>query len=123
MFTGIRIYKTVGWRKPDCVNSCRRKTAFVAWIRQISRTFHILDASVGLTVTIKDENDNTPEFGKQKYTFKIKENENDGTDVGDVGATDKDTGSNADIDYTITSGHIFGGVTRFVLTSFCSIVC
>lgn len=72
-----------------------------------------LDASVGLTVTIKDENDNTPEFGKQKYTFKIKENENDGTDVGDVGATDKDTGSNADIDYTITSGHIFGGVTRF----------
>ena len=60
-----------------------------------------------MKITVLDENDNTPAFEKNFFSFTITENNNVDAEVGTFGpATDKDAGLNGEIVYTILSGNI-----------------
>ena len=59
-----------------------------------------------IQLTVGDVNDNTPEFEKDKYIANVSEAQKDGSTVTVVSATDKDSGSNAQIVYTIVSGNL-----------------
>ncbi|XP_078597383.1 protocadherin Fat 4-like [Branchiostoma floridae x Branchiostoma japonicum] len=56
-----------------------------------------------VTITIDDENDNTPAFDSNLYSFTLEENVAGGTSVGDVSASDDDIDSNADLSFSIVS--------------------
>ncbi|XP_035676136.1 protocadherin Fat 4-like [Branchiostoma floridae] len=56
-----------------------------------------------VTITIDDENDNTPAFDSNLYSFTLEENVAGGTSVGDVSASDDDINSNADLSFSIVS--------------------
>ena len=58
-----------------------------------------------VVVNVEDENDNSPRFTENLYKADIKENAQSGTVVKTVRATDKDSGLNAQITYSITSGN------------------
>ena len=50
---------------------------------------------------LQDENDNAPIFEQDKYTFKIKENNDPGAILATLRATDADVGENGEVRYTI----------------------
>ena len=50
---------------------------------------------------LQDENDNAPIFKQDKYTFKIKENNEPGAILATLRATDADVGENGEVRYTI----------------------
>ena len=50
---------------------------------------------------LQDENDNAPIFEQDKYTFKIKENNEPGAILATLRATDADVGENGEVRYTI----------------------
>ena len=75
------------------------------------------NSSVEVVIVIDDENDNLPEFDEnQKTSFTVQSDADVGTRIGQVIATDKDVGSNAEVRYKIepsnhfsinlTTGHI-----------------
>ena len=52
-----------------------------------------------------DENDNAPEFEFTSYEYTVTENTEPGTILSPIlPATDRDSGSNADIIYTLSAG-------------------
>ncbi|XP_043917634.1 protocadherin Fat 4 [Protopterus annectens] len=57
-----------------------------------------------INVTVKDLNDNSPNFYPVQYFANIKENEPPNTYVVTVSATDPDTGKNGTVKYSITAG-------------------
>ena len=60
-----------------------------------------LSNTVYITVNISDLNDHVPTFPSKNVEFKFRENEPIGIKVGRVAATDLDTGSNAEIRYSL----------------------
>jgi protocadherin-16/23 len=56
-----------------------------------------------LTVSVEDENDNRPEFGRNGYTGTVREDALPGTPVLTVTATDPDLGPNARLVYSIAN--------------------
>ncbi|XP_019623295.1 PREDICTED: protocadherin Fat 4-like [Branchiostoma belcheri] len=54
-----------------------------------------------VTITVEDENDNTPVFDSNLYSFTLDENVAGGTSVGDVSASDDDINSNAALTFSI----------------------
>ena len=50
---------------------------------------------------LQDENDNAPIFEQDKYTFKVKENNEPGAILATLRATDADVGENGEVRYTI----------------------
>ncbi|CAD6220367.1 GSCOCG00005022001-RA-CDS [Cotesia congregata] len=58
-------------------------------------------ASSMVQVTVLDDNDNSPHFVKDFYTFELLENLPSGTVVGTIRAVDPDLGRNAQIRYTV----------------------
>ena len=50
---------------------------------------------------LQDENDNAPIFKQDKYTFKIKENNEPGSILATLRATDADVGDNGEVRYSI----------------------
>lgn len=54
-----------------------------------------------LKVRVLDENDNTPTFARQRYEVTIEENRDPGLSVVQVSATDRDTGLNGEIVYSL----------------------
>lgn len=72
-----------------------------------------LSSEVPLTVTINDLNDNTPAFEYDTYgPYEVSEDASTGFTLVRVGATDRDSGPNQDISYTLENG---GG--RFTIDS------
>ncbi|KFP80958.1 Cadherin EGF LAG seven-pass G-type receptor 3, partial [Apaloderma vittatum] len=76
-----------------------------------------LSASLVLSITVEDANDNPPVFPQQSYSVIVKENEPPHV-ILSAAATDKDIGYNAIIHYTITGdnssfhvGEISGNIT------------
>ncbi|XP_062874781.1 protocadherin Fat 4 [Trichomycterus rosablanca] len=67
-----------------------------------------LSSSCLLTVTVLDENDNSPAFPKSTMTVDVLENMRIGELVASITATDADSGSNADITYSITANNNHG---------------
>ena len=58
-----------------------------------------------LTITVLDENDNTPVFSKDTYVARISEAAEAGTEVKAVFASDDDLGDNGAVRYRITGGN------------------
>ncbi|XP_070196656.1 protocadherin-9-like [Littorina saxatilis] len=82
-----------------------------------------LSRSSELRVEVSDSNDNAPEFSSNDYVLSVAENEVVGTWVGQVRASDVDSGDNADLIYgmdkngdTFTIDTILGDIytTRFL---------
>ena len=63
--------------------------------------FPRLSGTGTLSVLLQDENDNAPSFAQNKYTFKIKENNEPGSILATLRATDADVGDNGEVRYTI----------------------
>lgn len=61
-------------------------------------------ATTLVNITILDVNNNAPEFSKKNYVEALQEDVPIGTIVAEVGATDADTGLNAQIHYKIQKG-------------------
>eukprot|EP00118_Oscarella_pearsei_P019174 m.202185 g.202185 ORF g.202185 m.202185 type:complete len:4095 (+) comp39606_c0_seq6:120-12404(+) len=66
-----------------------------------------LKSSVPFTVTVTDENDNSPAFNPKSYSGSIVENSTVGFSIVTVTASDLDLGVNAQIHYGIVSGAKF----------------
>lgn len=58
---------------------------------------------VPVVIHIIDENDNSPEFTNNTFTFNIKENEPQDSFVGKLTATDKDIGRNAELIFSLSN--------------------
>lgn len=67
-----------------------------------------LSSTCVLSVTILDENDNSPSFPKSTLTVDVLENMRVGELVASVSATDSDSGSNADITFSISAANNHG---------------
>uniref|UniRef100_A0A8D3DRM0 Protocadherin Fat 4 n=1 Tax=Scophthalmus maximus TaxID=52904 RepID=A0A8D3DRM0_SCOMX len=67
-----------------------------------------LSSSCMLSISILDENDNSPSFPKSSLSVDVLENMRIGELVASVTATDADSGQNADITYTITATNNHG---------------
>ena len=70
-----------------------------------------LNSTVNILLFVKDVNDEVPTFSKPRYTASVSEQAQNGSSVLRVVAHDSDTGSNAQISYSIISGnemHWFG---------------
>lgn len=65
---------------------------------QKNRTFC---GSCTVTVAISDENDNSPEFEQSSFSVDLPIDTPVGMEVAHLSAFDKDSGSNADISYTL----------------------
>ncbi|CAE1305854.1 DCHS1_2 [Acanthosepion pharaonis] len=61
------------------------------------------DLDTDVRVRVLDDNDNDPIFSRKRYTFNTLENQSVGTVVGIVSATDRDSGQNAKLNYSIRS--------------------
>jgi len=64
-----------------------------------------LSSSLPYTLTIVDANDNPPIFDVNPYTATIPENSPLGTFVLELSATDSDTGTNAQVTYSLVGGN------------------
>lgn len=60
-------------------------------------------SSVPVVIHVIDENDNSPEFTNQTFTFSIRENEPPDSFVGKLTATDKDIGRNAELIFSLSN--------------------
>ncbi|XP_076844234.1 protocadherin Fat 4 isoform X2 [Brachyhypopomus gauderio] len=67
-----------------------------------------LSSSCLLSISILDENDNSPSFPKSTMTVDVLENMRIGELVASITATDSDSGSNADITYSIMANNNHG---------------
>ena len=54
-----------------------------------------------ISITVKDENDNAPVAVPAQYTFRITEEQTSALSLGIINATDRDTGNNARLSYTL----------------------
>jgi hypothetical protein len=67
-----------------------------------------LTGEVQLKITVKDENDNPPEFVHSSYVVSISEDAKINSDVIPVTATSRDIGKNAEMTYYISAGNVDG---------------
>ncbi|XP_047585513.1 protocadherin beta-18-like [Lutra lutra] len=58
-----------------------------------------------LTVTVSDVNDNAPTFSQTTYTLRVLENNSPALHIGSVSATDRDSGANAQVTYSLLPPH------------------
>uniref|UniRef100_A0A8C3M3V4 Uncharacterized protein n=1 Tax=Geospiza parvula TaxID=87175 RepID=A0A8C3M3V4_GEOPR len=63
-----------------------------------------LSGSTTVNITLTDVNDNPPRFPQKHYQLYVPESAEVGSAVGKIKANDADTGSNADMKYTIING-------------------
>ncbi|XP_059132217.1 cadherin-18 isoform X3 [Peromyscus eremicus] len=67
-----------------------------------------LSGSTTVNITLTDVNDNPPRFPQKHYQLYVPESAQVGSAVGKIKANDADTGSNADMTYSITNGDGIG---------------
>ena len=65
-----------------------------------------MSADISLNIMIMDENDNTPQFSRRTYIATIPENSQENSVVIALEATDIDSGSNAELLYSITDANM-----------------
>nr|XP_027783528.1 protocadherin beta-8-like [Marmota flaviventris] len=61
----------------------------------------ILKTHLNITVQVSDVNDNSPIFTQASYTLLVQENNSPALHIGSVNATDRDSGTNAQITYSL----------------------
>ncbi|XP_058590027.1 protocadherin beta-8-like [Neofelis nebulosa] len=54
-----------------------------------------------ITVTVSDVNDNAPAFSQTTYTLRVRENNSPALHIGSLSATDRDSGANAQVTYSL----------------------
>ncbi|XP_047716893.1 protocadherin beta-18-like isoform X4 [Prionailurus viverrinus] len=54
-----------------------------------------------ITLTVSDVNDNAPAFSQTTYTLRVRENNSPALHIGSVSATDRDSGANAQVTYSL----------------------
>ncbi|XP_006891201.1 PREDICTED: protocadherin beta-16 isoform X1 [Elephantulus edwardii] len=64
-----------------------------------------LKTDFGLTVLVSDVNDNAPTFSQASYTLFIRENNSPALHMGTISATDRDSGANAQVTYSLLPPH------------------
>ncbi|XP_032192339.1 protocadherin beta-8 [Mustela erminea] len=64
-----------------------------------------LKTQLNLTVTVSDVNDNAPTFSQTTYTLRVRENNSPALHIGSVSATDRDSGANAQVTYSLLPPH------------------
>ncbi|XP_069892315.1 protocadherin beta-14-like isoform X1 [Dipodomys merriami] len=57
-----------------------------------------------ITLQVSDVNDNAPEFTQSSYTLWVRENNSPALHIGSISATDRDSGSNAQLTYSLLPG-------------------
>ncbi|XP_069892307.1 protocadherin beta-4-like [Dipodomys merriami] len=57
-----------------------------------------------ITLQVSDMNDNAPEFTQSSYTLWVRENNSPALHIGSISATDRDSGSNAQLTYSLLPG-------------------
>ncbi|XP_042548010.1 protocadherin beta-3-like [Dipodomys spectabilis] len=57
-----------------------------------------------ITLQVSDVNDNAPEFTQSSYTLWVRENNSPALHIGTISATDRDSGSNAQLTYSLLPG-------------------
>nr|XP_012604410.1 protocadherin beta-8 [Microcebus murinus] len=60
-----------------------------------------LKTQLNMTVLVSDVNDNAPAFSQSSYTLFVPENNSPALHIGSVSATDRDSGSNAQVTYSL----------------------
>nr|XP_010340171.2 protocadherin beta-15 [Saimiri boliviensis boliviensis] len=60
-----------------------------------------LKTEYNITVLVSDVNDNAPDFTQTSYTLFVRENNSPALHIGSVSATDRDSGSNAQVTYSL----------------------
>ncbi|XP_047412902.1 protocadherin beta-5-like [Sciurus carolinensis] len=60
-----------------------------------------LETEHSITVLVSDVNDNAPAFSQTFYTLSVRENNSPALHIGSVSATDRDSGSNAQLTYSL----------------------
>ncbi|XP_069340241.1 protocadherin beta-18 [Eulemur rufifrons] len=60
-----------------------------------------LKTELNITVLVSDVNDNTPTFTQTSYTLFVQENNSPALHIGSVSATDRDSGTNAQVTYSL----------------------
>ncbi|XP_039327835.1 protocadherin beta-13 [Saimiri boliviensis] len=60
-----------------------------------------LKTQLNITVLVSDVNDNAPAFTQTSYTLFVRENNSPALHIGSVSATDRDSGSNAQVTYSL----------------------
>ncbi|XP_072486687.1 protocadherin beta-2-like [Notamacropus eugenii] len=60
-----------------------------------------LKTEYNITVMISDINDNPPVFGQMAYTLYLRENNSPALNIGSVNASDRDSGTNAKVTYSL----------------------
>lgn len=75
---------------------------FVLCFHFLLSGFPRLSSTGTLSVLLQDENDNAPEFDQDKYTFKIKENNEPGLILATMQARDIDIGGNGELRYSLS---------------------
>ncbi|XP_012501271.1 PREDICTED: protocadherin beta-18 [Propithecus coquereli] len=60
-----------------------------------------LKTELNITVLVSDVNDNTPTFTQTSYTLFVPENNSPALHIGSVSATDRDSGTNAQVTYSL----------------------
>ncbi|XP_062941557.1 protocadherin beta-15-like [Cynocephalus volans] len=58
-----------------------------------------------ITVQVSDVNDNAPAFTQSSYTLFVRENNSPALHIGSVSATDRDSGTNAQVTYSLLPTH------------------
>ncbi|CAH1803297.1 unnamed protein product, partial [Owenia fusiformis] len=66
-------------------------------------------------VNLKDVNDHAPRFTQDRYSSSVWEQQDKGTYVAQVSASDLDSGINSDVTYTIVSGNNLNGYPAFII--------
>ncbi|XP_047410981.1 protocadherin beta-16-like [Sciurus carolinensis] len=61
----------------------------------------MLKTQLNITVQVSDVNDNAPAFSQTSYTLSVRENNSPALHIGGVSATDRDSGSNAQLTYSL----------------------
>ena len=103
---------TVG-RSLDYDTAPSTYTLNITVIDNIYENDNLLD-SLTLNIILEDVNDNTPIFTQNQYSIFIDEDIGLSTSVGEVSATDADSGLNAELFYSISSGD---GFSEFAVNS------
>ena len=78
-----------------------RTSSYVLGVDIIDGGEPVRTTSVNVTISISDINDNGPVFTSVAFSFSVAEDVSVEYDVGNVTATDADTGNNGDISYSI----------------------
>ena len=79
------------------------KSQFSLYITASDRGRPSLKGSCNITITVEDQNDNDPQFSKNKYSATVNEDAPIGSSVLQVQATDQDYGENAKVTYSLSN--------------------